>query len=283
MATTSNTERATMTDINGKTTLITGAARGMGREIAYRFGDRGARLALVDIDEENLEETARRLRRAGATVETFICDLSEPDNVVALREKVHEALGPVELLVNNAGVVQGGPLEEIDEKWDQLTMDVNIGAVHWMTKTFLPDLKKARSSHLVQMASAASFVGLPYQVMYCASKWFVTGYSEALRAELRKEGAEHVKMSIICPSLVDTGMFEGSEPPALTPILTPQFVADRVIEAVENEELYVKEPWMAKAAPLMQSLLPTRIVDKLADTLGATEIMHGWQGRGDGE
>lgn len=266
-----------MTDLHGKTALVTGAAQGMGRDIAERFASRGAELLLVDIAAERLEQTASDLERRGHDVEPFVCDLSEHAQIEQLRDDVRESGARVDILVNNAGVVQGGPYEEVDKEADQLMLDVNILGVHRMTKAFLTDLKRPTRTHLVQMASAAGFVGLPYQVLYSASKWFVIGFSEALRLELKERGYDDIGMTIVCPSLVDTGMFEGSEPPVMTPMLEPDFVADRVLEAVESDDLYIKEPFMVKTIPILKALLPTDVVDALGKILGTHDIMEDWK------
>ncbi len=267
-----------MTDLYGKTALITGAAQGMGRDIARRFASRGAeRLLLVDIAADQLEQTGEALERSGCEVDTFVCDLSERENIEQLREDVRETGARIDILVNNAGVVEGGPYEEVDKDADELMLAVNILAVHRMTKAFLPDLKRPTRTHLVQMASAAGFVGLPYQVVYSASKWFVIGLSEALRLELKERGYDDIGMTIVCPSLVDTGMFEGSSPPKLTPMLDPDFVADRVTEAVEDDDLYIKEPFMVKTIPVLKALLPTDVVDQLGKILGTHDIMENWK------
>ena len=268
-----------MTYIRGKKTLITGAALGMGRGMAEEFGRRGAELLLVDINEEALEETAEDLRDMGYTTHTFVCDLSSKKQIETLHDTVAEQVGRIDILVNNAGVVTGGNYEEVDDEADQLMLDVNINAVHWMTKYFLPDLKKGTDTHLVQLASAAGQVGVPGQVIYCASKWFVTGFSEALRLELQQSGFDHVGMSIICPGFVDTGMFDGCDPPLLMPMLDPDFVVDQIIGAVENNELYVQEPFIVKLTPALRALLPRPVVDTIMDVTGATRSMKGWKGR----
>lgn len=270
-----------MTDIRGKRTLITGSAKGMGRRMAERFARAGAELLLVDIDRPNLQQAAAELREQGYRVETFVRDLGDRDEIRSLRDDVHERVGRIDILVNNAAIVQGGDYTEIDDDRDELMLDVNVGGVHWMTKAFLPDLERGHDTHLVQMASAAGFLGVPQQVVYSASKWFVIGLSEGVRLELDQRDADQVGMTIVCPSLVDTGMFEGSEPPMFSPILDPEFVAGRVLEAVAGDELYVQEPFMIKLAPMLRALLPTEVTDVLMDTFGATSIMSGWEGRQD--
>jgi len=268
-----------MTDIRGKRTLITGAAKGMGAEMARTFADEGAELILVDIDQAGLEETAQDLRRRGHRVHTYKRDLSSREPIEELGHEVREDVGRLEILVNNAGVVEGGPYDEIDDAADEMTFAVNMQAVHWLTKTFLGDLKAGRDTHIIHMASAAGFLGVPYQVVYSASKWFVIGLGEGLRMELELEGCDHVGTTIVCPGLVDTGMFHGSSAPWLTPTLDPDYVAERIVDAVRDDDLYVKEPLMIKAAPVLRALLPTKINDFILDKLGATRIMQGWRGR----
>lgn len=268
-----------MTDIRNSRTLITGAAMGMGRRMAEKFGRAGARVGLVDVNEEALEQTVEDLQAEGIEAQGFVCDLSERENIIELHEDVLDEFGRIDILVNNAGVVFGGHYEDIAPELDKLTLDVNVNAVHWMTKEFLPDLKAGRDTHLVQMASAAGMLGVPDQAVYSASKWFVIGLSEALRQEFRDQGISHLNISVICPSLVDTGMFEGAQAPLLAPVLDPDFVADKVIEAVEENQLFVREPFMVKLTPLIKSLLPTEVVDVMMEKFGVTGLMKTFKGR----
>jgi short-subunit dehydrogenase len=270
-----------MTDIRDKNVLVTGAAMGMGRRMAKAFARREANLALVDIQGDEIRQLADTLDGPGRRAEAFEVDLADRDAIEALPDRVHSRLGPVDILINNAGIVFGGRFEEVDADQDELLFDVNIRAVYQLTKSFMTDLKGGSDTHLVQMASAAGLVGMPYQVMYSASKFFVVGFSEALRQEINEENVDHMDVSIICPSLVDTGMFEGSEPPLLTPMLDPDYVVDRVVEAVEHEEIYVMEPAMVRLIPLLKAVLPTNFVDTLMEMLGATELMSSFKGRGD--
>lgn len=268
-----------MTVISNKTTLITGAAKGMGRRMATRFAEEGSTVVLVDVDEENLNQAEDELSSQGYDVEAFSCDLSERENIDDLRDDVHDDVGRIDILVNNAGVVQGGKLDEISDEQDQLTLDVNVGAVHWVTKKFISDLEDSDESHLVQMASAAGMIGVPDQALYSASKWFVIGLSRALRQELQTYDHNHVNMTIVSPSLVDTGMFEGAQPPLLMPTLQPEYMADQILDAVKNNELFVREPFMVKMMPFMKGLLPIRAVDFVLEVTGARDLMQNWTGR----
>jgi all-trans-retinol dehydrogenase (NAD+) len=264
-----------MSEIRGRRVLITGAAAGMGLGMAERFAAEGAEPVLVDVNESGLAEAARRV---GKPSRTYVCDVSRPDQISGLRDRIHRELGPIDILVNNAGVVSGGVYEDIPPEKDRLMLDVNVGAVHWMTKAFLPDLKAKRAGHIVNLASAAGFLGVPQQVVYCASKWFVLGFSEALRLELEQLGYHEIHVTVVCPSYVDTGMFAGVRAPLFTPILKPGFVVDRIITAVKEDQVSVREPFIVKTTPLLKAMLPRRVFETISDRLGVTRSMHGWRG-----
>jgi all-trans-retinol dehydrogenase (NAD+) len=268
-----------MSEIRGRKVLITGAAMGMGRRMAERFGEEGGELILVDVREDRLSEAAGELRGRAFTVHDFACDLSRKPQIDELVSRVKERVGGIDILVNNAGVVTGGVYDEIPEESDRLMLDVNVASVHWMTKAFLPEMKRRGEGHIVQLASAAGFIGVPEQVVYCASKWFVVGFSEALRAELDGQGHRGIRVTAICPGFVNTGMFDGIKPPMFMPMLDAGFVVDRIIEAVKRNEIFVKEPMIVKTAPILKALLPRRVFDRIADTMGISRAMHTWTGR----
>ncbi len=268
-----------MTEIRGKRVLITGAGQGMGLGMARRFAALGAELILVDVDEARLEVAEAELRHAGHLAHSFRCDLSRREEIAGLRREVLVRRGPIDVLVNDAGVVTGGRYERVDDEDDARTLAVNTAAVHWMTKAFTPDLLQSREGHLVQMASAAGFLGVPEQALYCATKWFVIGLSEALHAEWKVNGHHHLHVTIVCPGYVDTGMFEGVRAPRLMPMLRADDVVDSVVEAVQANRLYVLEPALVKVTPILHALLPRAAFDRVSDLLGVYGSMKSWRGR----
>ncbi|WP_373046849.1 SDR family NAD(P)-dependent oxidoreductase [Vulgatibacter sp.] len=269
-----------MRELGGERVLITGAARGIGERLAWRFAREGAVPLVVDVRAVAAEEVAGALRSAGHEAHAFACDVSDPDAVAALRDEVHAQGGPVQILVNNAGVVIGGAYEAIPRSGDERMLAVNVAGCHWVAKTFLPDLVRSGRAHLVWMASAAGLVGVPDQVVYAASKWFVVGMAESLRAELIAGGHRHVGTTIVCPSFVSTGMFEGVAPPRLTRWLHPDEIAAKVVRAVQHDRLWVREPWLVKATPPLRALLPRPLFDRLTSLLGVTTAMRSWRGHG---
>lgn len=268
-----------MTQLRNSNVLITGAAKGMGREMAFRFAEEGARVLAVDVDADNLEQTTSELEQDGHDVLSYQCDLSELENIDQLKEDVHEDVDTVDVLINNAGVVGGGPVEDVPDEKDELMLKVNIEAVHWMTKRFMKDLQDSDDSHLVQMASASGFIGVPDLAVYGGSKWFVRGYSETIRQELIEHGHEHVGLTVVSPSFVSTGMFEGADSPLLAPFITPEYVVNKIVDAVKNDKTYVREPFMVKTLPTVNGILPKKINDLLINFLGVRDVMKNWTGR----
>jgi short-subunit dehydrogenase len=265
-----------MRRLNGRRVLITGGARGIGRELAARFAAQGAQVVLTDVDEAALAETASSL---GAAVSGHVVDVTDAAAIDELRARLHADGGPVEVLVNNAGVVFGGSLLDVPLERHLLTYRVNLLGLVMMTRAFLPDLIGSDEGHLVNVASAAGLVGLPYGSTYASSKWGVIGFSESVRLELVQLGHRHVRVTAVCPSYVGTGLFDGATPPRATRVLTTERLADRVVHAVRRNRRYVLVPWLVRVTPLLKGVLPGPVFDRVADLFGATTGMLHWRGR----
>jgi len=149
-----------------------------------------------------------------------------------------------------------------------------------VTHAFLPDMIKRPEAHLVHIASASGLIGLPYGSTYASSKWAVIGFGESIRSELNLMGHDHVHHTIVCPSYIGTGMFEGAQAPKATQILDPEYLAEKVTRAVERNRVYVLEPFMVKLTPLLRDLLPVSIYDRISNLFGADTSMAHWTGRG---
>lgn len=257
---------------------MTGGAGGIGKAAAALFLKEGAKVVLWDLDVQRLDAACAELSGLG-DVKGYALDITDPRQVSETALKVEKDLGPVDVLDNNAGVVFGAPFLAGTAKDDEKTLGVNVLALMWCTRAFLPGMIARKRGHLVMMASAAGMMGVPGMAAYSASKHAVIGFSESLRLELRRERATGVGMSIVCPSFVSSGMFAGVKPPLLTPWLTPEFVAARVVDAVKRDKLYVREPFVVKAVPLLKGIAGSAFVDRLGEIFGASEAMKGWKGR----
>ena len=149
-----------------------------------------------------------------------------------------------------------------------------------MTHAFWNDLLAAPRGHIVFIASASGFVGLPGGTTYASSKWAVIGFAESIRAELKRQGAK-AGVTTVCPTFINTGMFKGAVPPKTTAMLDPEEIAAKVVEAVAKRRIWVLEPWLVKVTPFLKHCLPTPVADYLSEVFGATTSMDHWRGHDD--
>ena len=269
-----------MSRLKLKRVLITGAARGLGKAIAEAFAEAGSELVLTDLDAARLEETREELAAAGVRCRAYPLDVTDNDNILEVREALHRDAGAVDILVNNAGVVFGGPFLEVPLERHAQTYRVNVEGLVAVTHAFLPDVIAAPRGHLVFIASLSGFVGLPGGSSYASSKWAAIGFAESIRAELKHLGHRNVGVTTVCPTYIDTGMFEGVEPPKTTTMLDPALLSAKIVDAVVHRRVWVREPWIAKITPLLKHGLPTPVSDFLSVALGAASSMDHWRGRG---
>ncbi len=269
-----------MRELRDKRALITGAATGIGRALAERLVPEGAELVLVDLNETALKDAVDEIHALGAKASGYGLDVTDTDAIFTLRDRVHAEVGPIDLLVNNAGVVFGGPFLDVPFEKHVRTYRVNVEGVVAMTYAFLPDLVAQPHGHVVNIASAAGLIGLPWGSTYASSKWAVIGFSESLRLELDMTQHDSVKVTTVCPSYVSTGLFEGAKPPTTTSMLSPEALAQQIVEAIKHDEIYLLTPWLVKLTPMLKGILPTRLFDAIGWALGATSGMSQWRGRG---
>lgn len=267
-----------MKALNGKIVVITGGASGIGREMALAFGRERAKLAILDLNSKMLSDTLERLRTEGIEARGYLCDVSDPQAVEQVAARICEDFPSVDVLVNNAGIVVGKPAAETSYEDMRRVVDINLLGVMWTTRQFLGEMMARNSGHIVNIASAGGLLAVPVLADYSATKFAVVGYSDALRMEMKKYGCPGVKISCICPSVIDTGMFKGFTPPLLNPWLKPEDVARKVVRTVKREKDYLKIPFMVKMIPLFK-VLPSSWVDRLAALTGTNRGMDHFAGR----
>ncbi len=269
-----------MTQILGSNVLITGGASGIGRLLALKMAARGAKVVIWDIDQERLRRVVEELNRNGeCRAFAYVCDVSDKESVYATADAVRREVGPIHILVNNAGRVSGGPLLECSDEAVRRTMAVNTLAMFWTCKAFLPDMVRRQAGHIVTIASAAGVIGVNRLVDYCTSKWAAVGFDESLRVELHVL-APNVKTTIVCPYFVDTGLFDGvtTRFPWLLPILKEDRVAEKIVKAIAHNRPRLMMPRMVYIVPLLR-ILPVRLFDALASFLGINRSMEHFVGR----
>jgi len=271
-----------MKDVGDKIFLVTGGAMGMGKLVAERFAADGATVVLWDLDEARLAETAEEFKKKGWPVHTYVIDVTDRLKVYETAERVRNEVGVVDVLMNNAGVIMAGPFLEVDDEWHRKTMDVNVNAYMWMMKAFMPDMVARNEGHIINIASAAGVIYVPLQASYCASKSAVINLTDSVRAEMQKFKKKGVRLTIICPFFVKTGMFEGAKKlPLTTRLLEPEFMADKIYMAYHKNRNYLSEPLMVKIVPLLRALSVTRVVNDWCwnHIFRGYGVMDEWTGR----
>lgn len=246
--------------------------------MALGVGKRGGGVTLWDINEEGLKKVAAEAKAAGATfVETYRVDVTD----VARINEVAKQMKPVDIVINNAGIVSGAETVKLTDAQIDRTFKINSYAPLWITRAFLPSMLQKKSGHFCNIASAAGLVGVSKLADYCASKWAVVGYNEALRSEMNKNKTG-VKCTCICPYYIDTGMFDGVKTrfSLLLPILKEEYVSEKILKAIEKDRGMVVVPPFVRTLWLARFFMPTPLFDMLLTFFGINVSMDEFKGRG---
>jgi NAD(P)-dependent dehydrogenase (short-subunit alcohol dehydrogenase family) len=198
--------------VDGRTAVITGAASGIGRGTAQALARRGCNLALADLNEEGLGETAALAGKHGVEISRHRIDVASREAVAAFPEAVLAAHGRADLLFNNAGVAIGGTFEQVAEEDFDWLMEINFWGVVRMTRAFLPLLRSSDSARIINISSIFGIIAPPGQTAYSASKFAVRAFSESLRRELEAEGAK-IGVTVVHPGGVATSIARNARPP----------------------------------------------------------------------
>jgi NAD(P)-dependent dehydrogenase (short-subunit alcohol dehydrogenase family) len=250
--------------------FITGGASGLGRALALRYARAGFRVCIGDVHEERGAETLAALRAVAPDAEFVRCDVTREEDLVAVREKLEQRWGGVDVVINNAGVAQAGAIEAVSiEDWRWI-IDINLLGVVRGCRVFVPVLKRQQAGHLVNIASMAGLLDVPLMSSYNATKAAVVSLSETLQNELAPHG---IGVTVVCPSFFQTNLAESlrTDDPGLRTVmtkllarsnLTADDVAEAVFRAVEVKEFYVLPHREARAAWRLKRLLPRELYRK---------------------
>lgn len=209
-----------MSVLAGRTAIVTGASRGIGRAIALRLAEAGADVALWARDRDALQAVANEIAGRGGRAQVTVCDVSDASAVDAAADRVRGALAPVGIVINNAGNVLRKPTAVVSDAEWRSVMAVNLDGTFYVTRAFLPDLTRS-GGRIVNISSIAGREGTPLLAAYCAAKHAVVGFTRSLAEELR---TAKVSVNAICPGSVDTDMLRQGMPGA-KPDMTPDDIA----------------------------------------------------------
>ncbi|NWR41596.1 RDHE2 dehydrogenase, partial [Regulus satrapa] len=269
-------------NVSGEIVLITGAGSGIGRLLAIKFASLGATVVLWDINQEGLNCAVRMVReKGGGRVHSYVCDCSKRQDIYRVADQVKKEVGDVSILINNAGIVTGERFLDSPDSLIEKTMAVNTMAHFWTYKAFLPAMIAAGHGHLVSIASAAGLCGINQLVDYCVSKFAAVGLAESVDMEMRALRKTGVKTTIVCPFFINTGMFDGCETkwPHFLPMLDPEYVAERIISAVRQNQEVLFIPRIIYVLYFLKSFLPVKATALLLDYFRCSDIMNTFKGR----
>jgi NADP-dependent 3-hydroxy acid dehydrogenase YdfG len=253
--------------VSGKVVAITGGARGIGKATASALARRGARIAIGDLDLELAEKTAAEL---GGGAVAMQLDVTNRDSFANFLDEAERQLGPLDVLVNNAGIMPLGRFAEEDDATAKRMIDINLHGVIFGTKLALAKMEPRNSGHIVNIASQAGKGGFPGGATYCATKHAVVGLCEAVRAEYMETGIE---ISCVMPGVVNTELATGLVEARGVKNLQPEEVAEAIVEALETNRFDVWVPKQTKAIATVMNLVPRRGREAIAKALRADRVL----------
>jgi NAD(P)-dependent dehydrogenase (short-subunit alcohol dehydrogenase family) len=266
----------------GKVAVITGGASGIGRGTALAMARCGADLVIADINHRRLEETRAAIAALGRRALAVHCDVAKDADVERLGDIALSAMGRVDILMNNAGVVLRGALEHIPVADWEWSFDINLLGVVRGIHTFLPHMLERGSGYIINTGSVAGLIALTGEgAPYVASKFAIVGLSEALALYARPRG---IGVSVLCPGSVDTNLYETERAIGITPesalaeaassavfhsvLMTPDQVGEIVVEAVQQQRFFVlpdhhQQSIIVQRAQDMNAFLEARLTGQL--------------------
>ncbi|HEY6098883.1 MAG TPA: SDR family NAD(P)-dependent oxidoreductase [Anaeromyxobacter sp.] len=262
-------------ELAGKVALVTGGSRGLGFVLSRELVRRGMRVVVCARDEGELERARESLGAEGLDVVALPVDVTDEEGLAGLVADVEENVGPIELLVNNAGIIQVGPAETMSFEDYRRAMDVMFWGAVYAADAVLPRMRARRRGTIVNVTSIGAAVGVPHLAPYVAAKFALRGWSEVLGAEMAKHGIEVIT---VVPGLMRTGSFghalvkgrryaEASLFSLLSslPLLTTsaERAARRIVRAVEQRDRFVVIGAPAKLLRLVHALFPGAVVGTL--------------------
>lgn len=268
--------RARALDLTDRVVLITGGSRGLGLLMAREFARQGARLSICARDERELENARRDLQARGAEVLTTRCDVAVREEVEEWVSRTHAELGRIDILVNNASIIQTAPLASMTVEDFEHAMRVNYFGTLYATYAALPHMRDGGDGRIVNITSIGGKLAVPHLLPYSAAKFAAVGFSEGIRAELARDG---IAVTTIVPGLMRTGsppnaffkgkhaieytMFSLADATPLTATSGTR-AARRIVRAARLGETEVTLTWQAKLARLAHGIAPGLVTDILA-------------------
>ena len=254
-------------NLNGSVVAITGGARGIGRSTAEALVRAGARVGIGDIDVELARRTAEDI---GGGTRAYELDVTSRPSFASFLDGVEADLGPLDVLVNNAGIMPIGAFLEESDAAAIRQIDINVHGVIFGMKEALPRMRERGSGHVVNLASVAGKGGFPYLATYCATKHAVVGISEAVRSELAGSGIE---FTCVMPALVNTELTSGVKAGRGVRKAEPEDVAEAIVAALRQPRFEVFVPPAVGRINKFMNILPRSAAEAIGRALDADKVM----------
>jgi NAD(P)-dependent dehydrogenase (short-subunit alcohol dehydrogenase family) len=251
----------------GKVVVITGGARGIGRATATALIAQGARVAIGDIDAPLAEQTASEL---GSGTVGLPLDVTNRESFDGFLKEVETRLGPLDVVINNAGIMPIGPFVDETDSTARRLVDINLHGVIFGSKLALERFLPRGHGHLVNIASVAGKGGFPGGATYCATKHAVVGLSEAIRAEVRKTD---IDVSIVMPVVVNTELGSGLQKSRGVKVVEPEDVANAIVEALQTGRVDVFVPREMKMLFRLMNVVPRGVADFVTKVLKGDQVL----------
>jgi all-trans-retinol dehydrogenase (NAD+) len=277
-----------MSKLNGKKAIVTGAAMGIGFETAKLLLAEGCDVTVWDMNAQALKKAEKELKAAGkGKVFCEVCDVTDFKKAQKLVAKAGKDMGRIDILVNNAGIERHGRYGEKPFRDWELVININLNALMFLTHAVLPLMYKRNEGYIVNISSAAGMLGVADLSAYCASKWGVWGFTEALRHEIRAD-KRNIHVASIHPIFLKVGLFAGGRLNWFGEMLVPRIKThDRVAKAIvykaiKKKRNTVKIPVTLQLGLIARAILPDSVFTVVGSLLfGVGKSMNEWVGRGD--
>ncbi|WP_158798924.1 SDR family oxidoreductase [Pedobacter sp. L105] len=254
-----------------KVTLITGASGGIGEAIVNRLAERKQNLLLIARNAEKLEKQGRELaEKFGIQVQFIAADLADPETAERIFKETQNRGLEIDMLINNAGIGSGGEFSSLSLKSELSLLQLNVSSLVALTHLFLPQMQNRKSGTIINIASMASFIPIPYMATYAASKMFVRSFTQAVTQECKPY---NVHMLLFCPGLTKTNFNSAagidnekggglSSDYSNSPTQTPEEVADELLQALDKKRSFAVSGRMNRFGSRLLALIPNSFITR---------------------